>query len=342
MSDKSLHEWLGSIRSEKYREDCLRDFSLFQEFLKQNYNLELNGDQILEEYDRTQKEFFFDKAISGFAKFLEDKGKSGNSAITASGHVRGFFSYHRRNLRIRRGELKRKEMAKRWHTFKNAEIKQMLRLATVDERALILTLATTGLRISDVLDLKRKSIEIGFNNRENDSFFILDVGTQKEGILGTPFLSLEAYQCLQDFWGTIDYSEFVFPSPEDASRPFSEVWANRLLTRAWTRAFPQSEEAVRVHELRAFVITTLSESGINDSVIRRLVGKKIDDSMKPYLSNMNVSQSVEKVIDKFQFLNGNGSTKTKIEKLEQEIADLRSYIDDLVKTLNENGIIPKK
>lgn len=341
LEDKSFVEWLESQNSIEYQNQCRDTFLLFLEFLEKEEGIKNpTGDMIIEFHKQNRKsddskvKYFFDDCLLRFVEWLKQKRNvSYNSAITLVSPLRGFFSYFREPLKIRRGKLAYKEIGKRYHFFTFEELRRMVQFGNLEEKTIITMGANLGLRVSDFANLKRSLITEACQNNPN---FPLEfqVETAKENILSISHVTKETYDLLIDYWKTVPDSEFCFSPSHKPSKPYSDDYFNDVIKNCWGKAYPERKDVkVRFHELRSYLISILANAGLNQWVVKRLTGKKISDDMKNYLStNMDLKAEYMKASKYLQLTgNSNGNDHEAITNINQALDLVMEVLRELVK-----------
>lgn len=321
-----IDDWLKSRKTEEYRESCSETYEDFVRFLIGEEGwATVTGQDILTKYDETKdRDFYFDLAIPRFAKYLQKtRGISLNTSVVYASRIRGLFKHYRRPIKLQENELAIEETVDNYHVFRKDELSRMLNLGTIEEKALFLTGLSTGLRIGDILSLRKEDLEKAFEENRGEFPIGLQVKTQKRRVVANCFITQECWTVLHDYWSSQKkQSEWAF-SGENGKKPMSQQWVGRMLERGWLRAYPDSKLRVRFHGFRAYTITALADSGLTDAAIRKITGKKIDASLNPYVKGLDLRSQFVKAQDRLTFLgNGNGGTRTKISELEATIGQL--------------------
>ncbi|MCJ7634588.1 tyrosine-type recombinase/integrase [Candidatus Bathyarchaeota archaeon] len=328
---KAFDKWISS-QSRRYGLNARRSFMRFLEFLK-TQGLELNSDSLLARHRENRRStdqdrrFEIDDLVPQWHKWLMEKYElSYNSALTRVVHVQGFFLYFRDPLQLKRGQLVVEEVPERYHIFSHEELCRMFDLADLGEKAFLCLGVNLGLRVDDFINLKR-SPRIEASKRQN---FPLEfqLKTQKEKVLAVCHVTEECWQILCDWWAISSESQYVFPA-FDGNSPISVDKVEDVLKRLWTRAYPQSEEDVKWHGLRKYLLSSLGNVGVNHVHTLRMIGKKVEASIATYLVSMDLRKDFEAVEPLVTLGVGRSSSIGDVEFLREENRSLKERIQSL-------------
>ena len=356
MEDKAFVEWLESIGSTGYQRQCRDCFLEFLEFLEKSEGwVKPTGDSVIQRHNENRKsdnqktKFFFDDVLPKFVDWLkETRGLEHNSAVSKSQPIRGFFKFHREPLKIQRGKLEYVEKTKKYHVFQRDELARMVKVGTLEKKAIILLGKDEGIRVGDFIKQKRKPIIDAFKNFNGTFPLEFEVETEKEGVVAVVHAMQETWDALQDYWSNVSESEFVFPSAS-SSTPISEDKVNYALKNCWDKAYPDRKDTmVRFHELRSFKMTALSNVGINEWHIKRMVGKKVSRDILTYLRGIDLKADFVKAEQGMrltgQFTGRNheliNSLEESITKQQVELSDMKTRLEAVtnqMKKQNEQG-----
>jgi len=154
-NDKATHEWLASMKkSSRYTYQA--NWKRFIEFTG------MTGDQILADRKKDNKYQWEKKTLKFKDWMINVKKHAEKTATTATGTVRGFFSFHRVSLEFRRPEAKRLKEAKvkyEDYRFSVEDLKKMSDVADLTEQYVVVTGKSFGLRAGDFLALTRGDLE---------------------------------------------------------------------------------------------------------------------------------------------------------------------------------------
>lgn len=327
--DEAYQQWLESIQSRAYQKRSRDIFLRFLKFLETQGFENPTGDSILKQHKANRKSddnktrYQFDDLIPKFSQWLIDTSSvTHNSAVNLAIPIQGFFKFHREPLKIQQSDItKVREVIKKFHIFTQLDLAKMVRVSDVQEKAVILLGKDLGIRVGDFSELKRKPILEAYKNQNGEFPIEFEILTEKEGIVSIGHIMEETYQALQDYWSNAPQSEYVFPIKADR--------INDIIKNTWDRAFPDRNMLTRFHELRSFKMTALSDVGVNEWHIKKMVGKKLGADINTYLRGANLKGDFIKATPKLQLTGQfNGNNHQAIEGLQTTIANQQLELHD--------------
>jgi len=328
-TDPLVSEWLAGYQSDKKRTVNATYFTLYLEYTGSK------PQELLEQRDAHLTDGFVEKRVLAFGSWLAtEKSKPESVVYNARSAINGFYGFHRRALQYRHGELKMPVPKNQDFPLSLAHIQACLHAAKLREKTLISVAESTGLRISDVIELKRGDIEPFLNDEPPVAFWDPDIGvtTIKERVPAFPFLHSTAIKYLREYLAT-HTSEWLFPT--ENGEHLSEKEANRLFRDAFKRTgFKTGNKRIRFHCLRKFTIGRLQDAGVETNMWKMLVGKKVLE--KPYTSNQ-LRDAYVKALPKLdpEVLTNNHvrveGLEDRIQQLEHENADLKNQLNDVIR-----------
>jgi integrase len=337
--DESITNWLDTL-SASYRNRAKYGFKRFFEFLRSEGWEEVTGELIINKHfenrrseDRTTK-FYFDDLMPKFLKYLVSQGLTNNSAVVTVNSVRGFFKYHREPLQVHRGRIQRREVRRKWHTPSIDELRQMVQIADLEEKAILMTGKDLGVRVGDFISLKRKPILDTYEFQQDDFPLEFEIETAKEGIVAIGHIMKETWDVLQLYWQSMPESEYVFPTNVNGREHISGDRANDVVKNTWAKAFPDNKDVpLRFHEFRALKISILANFGVNDMGIKRMTGKKVSADMLSYLTGIgyNYKEQFHKIEKAYSLTQP--VTNNRIETMQVTIESMQERIDQLTQTV---------
>lgn len=274
MEDKATQEWLDSLKKST-RHTYQYHWQTFLEFVGST------GDQILESR-KADENYTWEKRIMEFRDWLINERKmSEHTAKTAGGVVRGFFNYHgrthKRPLEFRRSEGARLGEAKTKtedYRFSLEDLKKMFDVADLEEKYILTTGKSFGLRAGDFLRLTRGDLEPYLDRPVPIS--IGKYSTQKESAPAYPFIDADALPVIKLMIDKM--TRDGRGKPNDRILTFShEIELTRAIRRLVSRAgIMIGNKRVRFHCMRKFLIDRLS-SFMSESKWKQIVGKTISE-----------------------------------------------------------------
>lgn len=318
--DKPITEFLAN-QKKTTRFTYVSQFKLFVEFTK------MNGEQLLDS-KRSDKTFEWEKRIFAFRDWLLEKDYSEHYAKSTTGCVRGFFSFHREQLKFRRSEAKRLSEANRTtedYLFDKEDLGKMSMCGNLKERYVSLVGKSLGLRAEDFIRLtfgKFRGVKLDLEA----PIFIGETPTRKESVKAYPFLDSDAIPIVKAILE-------ANPQAKDTDRILSvkeEELSVILQTLAKKSGIQNGSKHVRFHVLRKYLIDRLSAYA-SESQWKQIVGKKIEE--KAYVSTDQLRQIYHRAMKDIA-INGNGKNIKKLEELTNALIESQKRISAL-ETTNE-------
>jgi integrase len=268
--DKATNEWLSATKKSS-RNTYRSQWKRFLDYVGKT------GDQILAER-KADKNYTWEKKVIEFRRWLiEKQGLSPNTATTAGGAVRSFFSYHRAELKFRRAESKSLSESRRKtedYRFSRDDLKKMADVADLEEKYVVVVGKSFGLRAGDFLALTRGDLEPYIDREVPIS--IGEIGTRKESVKANPFIDVDAKPVIKLMLDRMSRKGRTDPSERMLTHKHT-IQLSRVLKRLAERAGIESgNKIVRFHNLRKFLIDRLS-SVMSESKWKQIVGKAISE-----------------------------------------------------------------
>ena len=268
-NDKATQEWLDSQKTST-RKAYGSHWKYFLEYVG------LTGDQILES-KKADKDYSWEKKVLGFKNWLIEKGKSERTGTSASIAVRGFFAYHRLDLKFRRTEsakLSEAEPKYEDYRFSKEDLKRMSDVSDLTEKYVITAGKSFGLRVSDFAALTKGDLEPYLDRPVPIS--IGEYATKKEKVKAFPFIDADALPVIKLMIEKMDREGRTKPT-DRILKYKNEIQLTRTLKRvADSAGIKYGNKRVRFHCLRKFLTDRLS-SHMSESKWKQIVGKKISE-----------------------------------------------------------------
>jgi integrase len=229
------------------------------------------------------------------------------------------------------------------------ELRRMLDVSNLEEKFRIIFIAQTGMRVSDDLKLKVGDIQ-----------WELELGRVPLAITFVPkkdselideritFLASDGVELLKQYleWRKQNGEEITPKSPLFVGRtkrgvkPIITHRFNETIKKAAKKAGLNGNGkygTIRVHCLRKFFVTQLTNHGVEDKIVNFLIGHKISDVDRIYWFR-RVEKLREIYRQREKFLNPiSGTQHEDLRKIEDLIKKVRE-IDEKLKTFNETKI----
>ena len=227
--------------------------------------------------------------------FLATKKKKGYAIATQQiyfASIRSFFEIHYFPLIMRRGDYPKGDSNGVKRASKEAILKVLKNRTrnSVTIKPLILFMKDTGLRVSDVRQLKYGDIANQFE--KGDNIIQINIITQKTKLLAKTFMGEESIQALKEYFeARRKGSKNIAPETITKNSPLFKLWAHgevkqiqrHSLSSLIREAFVNvNEERITAHSLRKKLQTDLEKAGINSNWIDQILGHQLINSRDAY------------------------------------------------------------
>jgi integrase/recombinase XerD len=284
--------------------------------------------------------------ITDYRKYLEKQGYAPKTINAMDGAIRGFYSavLGRMGMINIRNYCSGNIPSKKDLVPTLEELKQMLDVVDLEEKFRIIFIAQTGMRISDAVKLKFGDIRREFDLGKIPlaiRFIPLkdgDVIGERVTFLGSDGVDiLKQYLELRKKRGetlTDDSPLFTSRVGKGKYRSITQHNFNETIKKAGRRIGLINGDAkygrIRIHCLRKFFITQMTNHGVEDKIINFLTCHKISDVDAVYW-NRRVEELRRIYKERQQYLNPVNGDK-KHYNLE-EIKDIQAKIEDMDKRI---------
>jgi len=254
-----IEEWSSTYRKLSKQRLCSRELKEYLAYHK------LTPEQAIEE-GKINEERTVQKRILAFYKYLQEEvGKSEISAFDYTKAIRSFYKFNDITLNFRRNELETPKPKGKDYPLQLSHIQGMLHAApNLRARALIITLESTGLRVGDIVELKRGDIEPFLDESKAPVGF--ELVTEKKRVPAHPFLHKTAIKILKEYLASrTDNFEWLFPA--ETGQHVSEAEVDRMVKRVWRNAgFKNGSFRIRTHIIRKFTVGRLQDSDVEENL----------------------------------------------------------------------------
>ena len=336
--DAKFIEWLRGIKRYGYGRKCKKDMVDFLEWcVKQKIINNVSATELLARHSALRKneetEHYIADSLPRFVKDFYESHRTKmkeSSAVGKTKALRGFFSFYRKALVIRKGALDVEEEITSDITFTQSMLAKMCSVVDIEGKAKIMTGKDLGLRINDFRHLKRKPIiaQIQLADAKQVEYPIeFEVKTEKEGVVAVGHLMYETVEALRRYWETSPESEYVFPN-SDPNKPCTPRTLNYLLKTAFAKAFPNITEhaQIRFHALRDFKISALANANVNKWAIKRMVGKKISRDMQDYVKGLDLKALFRQAERNLTVSGLTNMNHSRLDVMQKEMDDMRQAL----------------
>jgi len=263
--------------------------------------------------------------------------KKERSVNTRKGHwatVESFFQVYELNLKFS-DQDKPKGEGEEARAPTKAEIRKLVKLADVREKAMVLTLKDTGLRASDLATLKVGQVDL------DTDFSPLVIRTKKQSIIQKTFVGPEAKEAIRDYLeyrrgGTrrIKPEKIMDESPLFRTENVKVRHMNaKNVSVALHRLIKTSRiEGITGHSLRRFFETRLEDAGIHATWIDRMTGHRPLGSRRSY-SKPRDEELMQKYIEAYPYLQvfEPSTNHERLELFEENLAKKDTVIEALLR-----------
>jgi len=319
--DDKTEEWLeASYKDVNRRSRARKYFAAYLEFIG------LTPQELIQEKATQNTERTAERRVLAFRPWFEkNKDKTETISFDAVKYIRGFYSYYGQRLSFRRDELKQPEAKSKDYPLTVHHLSQMVAAADVRGSALMLFAESTGMRVGDVVRMKRGLVEPLLANKLEDGIVeIGDLSTQKEHVKGQFFLHSSATQALEKYLQErTDDSPKLFVTK--VGNPLTRKVANQIIKAAFHRAgLEEGSLTIRFHCLRKLWTRAAQDTGITSELWKAMIGKSIGGEAT--YSSENYLEAFRKMLSKLDpgHLRNNHLL---IEDLEHEVKGLREELN---------------
>lgn len=284
--------------------------------------------------------------IFDFRRYLEKEKYAPKTINALDGAVRSFFTA----VLGRSGMINVKNYRNREVSTKKdlvptlEELKKMIDVCSLPEKLRILFIAQTGMRISDALKLKvgdiQRELELG---RVPLAISYLPQKDRESIGERITFLASDGVEILKRYleWRQRKGENLTSDSPlfvgrtRRGDRPLTQQKFNKMLKNIAVKAGLNGDGkygVIRVHSLRKFFITQLTNHGVEDKIINFLTCHKISEVDRVYWSRRvdelrNIYAQRQQYLNPISLereydLNKLKDIKAKIKELERRMKDL--------------------
>lgn len=352
--DKAFIEWLRGIKKYGYARKCKKDMIDYLEWcIKKGIISQPRATELLEKHKELIKsedtEHFIADSLPRFVKDYYEAYKDEMKESTAIGKtkaLRGFFTFYRKPLIIRKGALDVEEEITSDIKFTQSILAKMCSVVDIEGKAKIMAGKDLGLRIGDFRKMLRKPIiaQIQLAHAKQIEYPLeFEVKTEKEGVVAVGHLMYETVEALKRYWETSLESKYVFPNT-DPKKPCTPRTLNYLLKTAFAKAFPEITEhaQIRFHALRDFKISALANANVNKWAIKRMVGKKISKDMADYVKGLDLKGLFRQAEHNLTLSGLTNMNHSRLDVVEKRMANMESALmiigEYVAKALEEKGL----
>ena len=289
-------EWLSEYKSATTRSTVQLRFNFFMQYINSKAVKQVKTKKSGKTYKkRVPVEPFYSDTVEQLSKltpkevkhlllqFQSDLAKNGvkaNSILAYVSAARNFFEFCEISIKFRRGQLVNAEKAEGYHVFSNGDLRAMFQVANVQYKALIATAASTGFSLDHILHLDKKQVSalIKRANESNQTFAFFNSVRRKTNVQAFGVLNPLALEWLE---------KWIEQNSKDTLFNVKHFAIDTMLKKLAERSAITLTGGVRFHNIRKWVVSSLSKAGFNSFQIKRTVGKKIPLSDETYLPTLD-------------------------------------------------------
>jgi integrase/recombinase XerD len=263
---------MSKLRQQLIQELVLRGFS------PRTQEAYISAVYQLAKYYRRRPDQLTDGEIKGYLLYLaQEKKLAASSRNQATSALRFFFAFvvgRPVDQLVRVLPFVRREV-KRPQVFSIGELEKLFTMGCFRprDRAFLMTVYGAGLRLNEACHLKiadlhpdRHQIRVVQGKGKKDRYTLLSPRLLEE---------------LRRYWMSCRPQDWLFPSTQDPKRPMSDATAQGIFNRAVERAGLPDRGGI--HSLRHSFATHLLETGVEITVVQRLLGHSSLTTTSGYL-----------------------------------------------------------
>jgi len=266
--------WLNEYTKPKTRTNNSHNFKKFLEWSKKT------PQELVDEFNQKDTRH----QILAFQKVMTEKGFSTNSVRSYVNSVRAFYSSQCETVKNLKRRIVSAEMAKGQHVFSLQDLQSTFHIANTLEKALLACGVSLGWEASAIRDMDRNYFEslVKRAKSQKQDFISFDWQREKTGARQFGILSPLALNSLER------YLEKTKDAPKEKLwNGITQNTLNNILKRLVEEANIITTGSVSWHLLRKFLMSQLSDSGLNSFEIKIIVGKAIPVSDATYLRQLS-------------------------------------------------------
>jgi len=316
MSARQLEEYLSEYQNENTRKLKRRRLKAFLRFA----NITLDELTALDVKDARH-------LILTTQVKMKEQNVRANTIIAYISAVTTFFDYLDKPIKKLKGRIVDREMAMGYHIFGNGDLSQMFEYADIRTKALLAVSTSLGWEISAIADMDRALfkdiVEKAVEAKQQFVFF--ETQRKKTGKPRLAVLNPLAIEWLHKWFEISTETKTVFGIGMDQ--------ISNLLKQNVKQSKIKTTGKIRFHNLRGWVMGSLSKAGFNTFEIKYVMGKSIPATDLTYLRTLqtDIEEKYSQVYDKY--LSIKPTTKLVQEK-NKRIEDLEKAVLRLQETMS--------
>ncbi|HWQ95747.1 MAG TPA: tyrosine-type recombinase/integrase [Candidatus Methylomirabilis sp.] len=243
--------------------------------------------------------------ISKFKKFLKENGRAPKTQAVAISTIKSFYSAFDIQLSSSIGKTRKSLPLRENQNFLTKEdIKKMItNAASLRDKAIFLTMVTSGMARQEIVNLRFKDIDY-----DDNGIGIINIRRQKSQVEFTTFVSPEAVQAIKNYIDERKRIEKLKPNGKndcifvtyDFGKKlqlitFSFIFSKLAVTLGYTNG--KFLNKIRSHALRKFFASTLENAGMPKNKIDYMLAHTPTGNDLAYFKND--TESLKKLYIKF-------------------------------------------
>lgn len=275
------------------------------------------------------------QVLQDFVGHLQKNGRAPKTITTYIGALKGFLIDS--DIDISNEKTKQKVVLPQAYEISSDraptrdEVRRILLRSKLPTKAVVTMLASSGMRLGELAQLKVSNVQLGENN--SLSRIILKPSTTKTRKRRLTFISPEATELLKDYLGekASDPNTILFPEGSDAL--YGRIV--RAIDRTGLRGKSDNESAryeLHPHCFRKYFFSNCLAAGIDRGLVEGFMGHTFAlDSAYLRMSDEELADEYSKAADRLTFLTSetNGPVRDRMTRLESENKDLKAKLDSL-------------
>ena len=373
--EESVRDWLNQGFAASTRRLYRWGLKVFLDFLNETEGGNWTPEKLVSERlkDVEERKFNFEKKIVEFYKWLQSyvtkpteipykarnrkSGKTYTAVFRMKGGkklsdntrqsfihaVRSFFAYHRLDLKLTSQQKrllgKKARLVEHDYLFSLKDIEEMAKVATPQERYILLAGKDLGLRAYDFISLTQGYFANALKKREEEEppIPLGKIWTQKEGVYAYPFLTDDGLEAAR-VWLRILESKGL----RDDNKPMLTIREKELTENlrrlAKKAAIDTHGQRIRFHCLRKFLVDRLSLK-TSESKWKQIIGKQIDENA--YVSPLELREAYRSVMDRIEISKVTPLNHEKLSRLEENFNLMWEAFMETMKQTIKNAYFKK-
>lgn len=285
---------------------------------------------------------YFEDKVKEYMNMLVTQGYKENSVRNAITSIRSFFAHHRVKLTFGRTELRFRSAPTEKIIDKfvplNEEIKTIIEIAKIRDKALILTAYQSGFTSVDTLSLNVENIN---NLYDLEDHYFIQMHREKSDSVTATCISKEAINSIQLMLKSRGNPTkgALFVSPK--GKRLNQRFFNDTIKKYAFKVLPKERaEQFIAKSLRDAYNCALLEANITQETKDLLFGHQRTGAKSSYAYNENVIRNAYEKVFKFLSINGETESKKQLQKIEQTVSTLNEMMSSQTQKIenleNEN------